>query len=97
VSEQLLVRSHPRYAQALEVNLVFRNDADAAQPFPAIELGFHDTGNRLVANRLFQPGEYLPAELRTSDMPAHSSIQVTLEMVDPGSDAVNYTLVFREP
>lgn len=97
VSEQLLVRSHPRYAQALEVNLVFRNDAAEAQPFPAIELGFHDTSNRLLANRLFQPAEYLPTELRTSDMPARSSYQVQLEMVDPGSEAVNYTLVFRQP
>jgi predicted Zn finger-like uncharacterized protein len=96
VSEQLLVRSHPRYAQALEVNLVFRNDAAEAQPFPAIEIGFHDTSNRLLANRLFQPGEYLPVELRTSDMPARSSLQVMLELVDPGSEAVNYTLVFRE-
>lgn len=97
VSEQLLVRSHPRYAQALEVNLVFRNDAAEAQPFPAIELGFHDTSSRLLANRLFQPAEYLPVELRTSDMPARSSYQVLLEMADPGSEAVNYTLVFRKP
>lgn len=97
VSEQLLVRSHPRYAQALEVNLVFRNDAAEAQPFPAIELGFHDTSNRLLANRLFQPSDYLPAELRTSEMPARSSYQVQLEMVDPGSEAVNYTLTFRKP
>lgn len=97
VSEQLLVRSHPRYAQALEVNLVFRNDAPEAQPFPALELGFHDTSNRMVANRLFQPTEYLPPELQTSEMPAQSSIQVTLELVDPGSDAVNYTLAFHAP
>ncbi len=97
VSEQLLVRSHPRYAQALEVNLVFRNDAAESQPFPAIELGFHDTSNRLLANRLFQPAEYLPTELRTSDMPARSSYQVQFEMVDPGSEAVNYTLTFRKP
>lgn len=97
VSEQLLVRSHPRYAQALEVNLVFRNGAPEAQPFPALELGFHDTSNRMVANRLFQPAEYLPAELQTSEMPAQSSIQVTLELVDPGSDAVNYTLAFHAP
>lgn len=97
VSEQLLVRSHPQYAQALEVNLVFRNDAAEAQPFPAIELGFHDTSNRLLANRLFMPTEYLPNELKTSEMPARSSLQVLIEMVDPGSEAVNYTLVFREP
>ena len=97
VSEQLVVRSHPRYAQALEVGLVFRNDAADSQPFPALELNFIDTGNRLVANRLFQPLEYLPAELQTSEMPAGASFQVTLEMADPGSEAVNYTLVFRAP
>jgi hypothetical protein len=76
---------------------VFRNDAAEAQPFPAIELGFHDTSNRLLAKRLFQPAEYLQTELRTSDMPAHSSYQVQLEMVDPGSEAVNYTPAFRKP
>jgi len=97
VSEQLLVRSHPRYAEALEVSLVFRNDAAQAQPFPALELGFHDPANRLIANRLFQPAEYLPPELNTSEMPAQSSIQVMLELVDPGSEAVNYTLKFHAP
>lgn len=97
VTEQLLVRSHPRFAEALEVSLVFRNDAPVAQPFPALELAFSDSSNRLLANRLFAPAEYLPVELRTSEMPAQSSLQVMLELVDPGSDAVNYTLVFREP
>src|SRR5690606_20178034 len=97
VSERLLVRSHPRYAQALEVNLVFRNDASSSQPFPAIELGLRDTRNAPLANRVFQPAEYLPPELRTSEMPAQSSLQVTLEMADPGSNAVNYTLIFRKP
>ncbi len=97
VTEQLVVRSHPRYAQALEVNLVFRNDATEAQPFPALELGFSDTGGRLLANRVFQPAEYLPSELQTSEMPPQSSFQATLEMADPGSEAVNYTLVFRAP
>lgn len=97
VSEQLVVRSHPQYAQALEVSFVFRNDATEAQPFPAIEIGFSDTNGRLLANRLFKPSEYLPKELQTSEMPPQSSLQITLEMVDPGSEAVNYTLTFREP
>jgi predicted Zn finger-like uncharacterized protein len=97
VSEQLVVRSHPQYAQALEVSFVFRNDATEAQPFPAIEIGFSDTNGRLLANRLFKPSEYLPKELQTSEMPPQSSLQITLEMVDPGSEAVNYTLAFREP
>lgn len=97
VSEQLLVRSHPGYAQALEVSFIFRNDALEAQPFPALELSFNDTSNQLLANRLFKPADYLPGELQTSEMSAQSSLQITLELVDPGSEAVNYTLAFRAP
>jgi predicted Zn finger-like uncharacterized protein len=96
-SEELLVRSHPRYAQALEVSFIFRNDAPAPQPFPAIELGFSDLNRRPLANRLFQPAEYLPPELQTQQMPAQATLQITLELADPGSAAVNYTLAFREP
>lgn len=95
-SEQLLVRSHPRVPDALEVSFIFRNDADTPQAFPLIELSFRDSGSRLMANRLFKPEEYLPPELAVLDgMPASSSVQVTLEMTDPGSDAVNYEIAFR--
>jgi predicted Zn finger-like uncharacterized protein len=97
VSEQLLVRSHPRYARALEVSLVMRNDAPEAQTFPAIELGFSDSSQRPLANRLFMPAEYLSPELQRQPMPPNSTLQITLELLDPGSEAVNYTLAFREP
>src|SRR5690606_3873946 len=36
--EELQVAEHPRYAGALQVNLSLRNNADASQPFPALEL-----------------------------------------------------------
>jgi predicted Zn finger-like uncharacterized protein len=96
-SQELLIRSHPRLKGALELSFIFRNDADTAQPFPGLELSFKDPANTLLANRLLLPADYLPAELRPlTAMPAHSSVQVMLELVDPGAEAVNYTIAFRD-
>jgi predicted Zn finger-like uncharacterized protein len=96
-SQQLLVRSHPDYENALEVSFVFHNDSPAAQRFPDVELLFSDTNGQPVANRLFGPREYLPVELRQlDDMPAKSSVQAQLELVDPGQQAVHYTLKIHD-
>jgi len=63
-----------------------------------VELAFSDLSNNLLANRLFKPEEYLPAELRQlSEMPAQSTVQVTLELQDPGKEAVNYTVKLHPP
>ena len=95
-SQQLLVRSHPRVANALELNFIFRNDSEQPQAFPQLELSFSDPNNTLLANRLFEPAQYLPPELAVMDaMPARSSVQIQLELVDPGSNAVNYRIEFR--
>lgn len=97
-SQQLLVRSHPRFENALEVSFVFHNDSTLPQPFPNLELAFSDVDNKLLANRLFTPQEYLPPELRQlRDMPASSSVQVALEVADPGEEAVNYTVKLHTP
>lgn len=97
-SQDLLVRSHPRYAGALEVSFIFRNDSSDAQPFPALELSFSDAADQVIANRLFQPADYLPPELlQMPAMPGQQTLQITLELADPGSAAVNYTIAFRAP
>lgn len=94
-SEDLLVRSHSEFANALSVNLVFRNTASFAQPFPALELRFTDADNKLVAQRRFLPAEYLPAELADMQMmPPDAPVQIELEILDPGVRAVNYEVSF---
>lgn len=96
-SQELLVRSHPRQEGALEVSFIFRNDAAAAQPFPGLELSFRSANNEVLANRLFLPAEYLPPELLPLGlMPANSSVQIQLELLDPGADAVKYTMAMRQ-
>ena len=98
VTEELDVRSHPTADNALLVNFIFRNDASREQRFPLVELNFTDISGDVVANRVFTREEYLPSEMALfTHMPAHSSIQVSLELVDPGSQATGYSLVFRNP
>ncbi len=90
-SDSLEVRSHPGERGALLVNLSFSNQAAFAQPFPALTLRFTDIEQNLVASRRFLPGEYLQEELRSMNlMPPGTSVQAQLDIVDPGTDAVNY-------
>ncbi len=98
ITEELLIRSHPGLPDVLLVNFIFRNDAAREQEFPLVELNFTNNNGTIVANRVFMPLEYLPSEMHLfTHMPAHSSIQVSLELADPGDDATGYSLVFRNP
>lgn len=98
VTEELVVRSHPQVKDALLVDFIFRNDANREQRFPLVELNFTNNNGRVLANRVFSAGEYLPPEMTLfTHMPAHSSIQVSLALVDPGPEATGYSLAFRRP
>ena len=95
-TRKLVVRSHPTVNGALMVDAVILNQAEFTQPFPELELRFTSVEGQLVASRRFQPSEYLDGELSgATEMPALTPIQVELEIVDPGGDAVNYTLNFH--
>ncbi len=95
-SDELLVRSHTEIANALSITLVFRNNADFAQPFPALELRFTAADNTLVAQRRFLPREYLNEELAGMQMmmPPDAPVQISLEILDPGVRAINYEASF---
>jgi len=98
VTEELVVRSHPERQDALQVDFIFRNDNNREQRFPLVELNFTNIDGDVIANRIFSSMEYLPPEMQLfTHMPAHSSIQVSLELVDPGAEATSYFLIFRNP
>jgi hypothetical protein len=98
VSSNLSVRSHPERADAVMVNVELRNTAPFEQPFPIMVLGFNTASNNLVALREFTPEEYLDPGLRdVTQMPVLAPVQIDLALMDPGNDAVNYTLAFRQP
>ncbi len=92
-SKNLVVRSHPEHTNVLVVDAILQNGASYKQPFPYLELYFSDIDNFPVASRRFTPAEYLAGELAGKKiMPVAKSIHISLEIADPGSEAVNYRL-----
>ncbi|MCF5721381.1 DUF3426 domain-containing protein [Pseudomonas syringae] len=97
-SSNLVVRSHPDFAGALVVDAILYNRATFSQPFPLLELRFADLNGGLIASRRFKPAEYLSGELAgVSEMPSQTPIHISLDILDPGNKAVNYSLSFHSP
>ncbi|WP_455924175.1 DUF3426 domain-containing protein [Pseudomonas putida] len=97
-SSNLVVRSHPDFNGALVVDAIIYNRAAFSQPFPLLELRFADLNGHLIASRRFKPGEYLSGELAgQAEMPPQTPIHISLDILDPGAKAVNYSLSFRSP
>ncbi|MEP5230503.1 zinc-ribbon and DUF3426 domain-containing protein [Alcanivorax sp.] len=89
----LVVRSHPDYANALIVDAILFNEAKYPQPFPELELSFSALNGGPVASRRFTPQEYLQGDLLGMEtMPTRTPLHISLEIVDPGDKAVNYNL-----
>jgi len=85
------VRSHPSAQNALVAGTTLINNASYPQPYPLLTLTFSDITGKTIAQRRFTPREYLKHGTNiqagmTPDLP----VQVELELVDPGKDAVNF-------
>jgi predicted Zn finger-like uncharacterized protein len=89
------VRKHPRIADALLINATLVNRADFSQPYPILEVTFSNSSGTPVASRRFHPDEYLgnQADIKAG-MPVNTSLQVMLEIEDPGEDAVSFQFDF---
>ncbi|HEY0892469.1 MAG TPA: DUF3426 domain-containing protein [Cellvibrio sp.] len=91
VASNLVVREHPDTQGALAVDVMLINSAPFEQPFPDLVLVFTDIDDNQVASRRFIPKDYLGGELVGQElMPQNQKIHITLDLVDPGADAVNY-------
>jgi predicted Zn finger-like uncharacterized protein len=97
-SSNLVVRSHPQFAGALVVDAIIYNRAAFTQPFPLLEMRFADINGQLLASRRFKPGEYLAGELAgQAQMPPQTPIHISMDILDPGTQAVNYSIHFHSP
>ncbi|MHB0817379.1 DUF3426 domain-containing protein [Stutzerimonas stutzeri] len=97
-SSNLVVRSHPDFTGALIVDAIIYNRASFAQPFPLLEMRFTDISGQVLASRTFKPGEYLSGELAGQrQMPSQIPIHIALDILDPGTSAVSYSLAFHSP
>jgi len=93
----LVVRSHPEVDNALIVDAIIYNKASYEQPFPTLELRFSTLHGRPIASRKFLPSEYLSTSLQDhGGMPMEVPVRISLEILDPGPEAVNYQLLLHE-
>ena len=79
----------------LVITATMVNEADFAQPYPLFEVVLSDLTGTAVAERRFRPEEYLGSLVKEQFlMQPGQPVQVTLEVLDPGSDAVNFEINF---
>ncbi|WP_077529523.1 DUF3426 domain-containing protein [Vreelandella utahensis] len=92
---RLVVRSHPDIADALLLEVTIVNEAGFDQPWPAIALSFSNLNNDVVAQRVFQPQDYLAdEETERGHVPSREGRRIRLGLQDPGKDAINYRIDF---
>jgi predicted Zn finger-like uncharacterized protein len=89
---QLIVRKHPELPNALRVDAILGNPGDESRQLPALDLLFSNHLGEPVAQRSFIPREYLHGvDGDISELPAHSEIQISLQLQNPGPDAATYS------
>lgn len=90
------VFTHPSVERALVINVAFRNDAEFAQRYPVLVVRLRDRVGRSVAERDFNPADYLDEWAPGDTLPAGRRLDITLEVDDPGDSAESYEFEFRE-
>jgi predicted Zn finger-like uncharacterized protein len=89
------MRSHPNQKNALLVSTAIVNKADYDQPYPVVAIKLFDLSGDTVATRYFEPEEYLDKLYsKFLLMEAGTPVHITLEILDPGDDAVNFEFSF---
>ncbi len=89
------VYSHPNINGALMVNAIITNTADFEQPYPVLLVSMSNVRGKVVGERYFRPDEYLGnTEDTEGKMPIGKHISVSLEVMDPGQNALAFELDF---
>jgi hypothetical protein len=71
------------------------NRAAQNQGYPDIEVTLLDIRGRQLARQLFKPGDYLSRSAQLRDgMTPQAYLTFSLEMLDPGDEAVGFELQF---
>lgn len=89
------MHSHPTRSGILILSLTFVNLAQDPQTFPVLQITLLDASNQPIAQRRFQPGDYLRtgADIKTG-LAADVFLPVLLELGDPGEQAVGFEIQF---
>ncbi|THD09400.1 zinc-ribbon and DUF3426 domain-containing protein [Metallibacterium scheffleri] len=90
------IRPHPEVPGALLISATLHNRAPWTQPYPQLEVSLSDLSGKPVAQRVFAPDAYLgSAVLAARGLPAGASAAISLEVHDPGRQAVAFAIHAR--
>lgn len=97
-SQHLVVRAHPEFEGALQVDALLYNMAEHEQPYPNLALEFSNNKGIIVASRLFTPAEYLPGNLKNAtSMPSSTPVRISLTLTNPSNEVLNHRMTFHSP
>jgi predicted Zn finger-like uncharacterized protein len=89
------VYTHPNARDALMIVVTMSNPTDVALAYPDMQLDFSNIRGGIMAARRFRPEEYLHAQATMhTALAAGTEISFSLEIKDPGKDAVTYEFSF---
>jgi len=89
------MHSHPTRSGILVLSLTFVNLAQRPQIFPVLEITLLDGSNQPIAQRRFEPTDYLRTGADTEPgLAADVFLPVLLELGDPGEQAVGFEIQF---
>lgn len=92
------LQADPAHGKLLVLNATLRNRAPYGQAYPLLELSLTDTQDNAIARRVFQPDEYLPAQLPpTQPFAANADIAVRLWIEAGEIGAAGYRLYVFYP
>lgn len=93
VSREL--KSHPFRPDLLRLTATIVNRASRTQPYPDIEVILLDAAGQPISEAQFVPKDYLiEGESTDSGMTPQAYLPLTLDLPDPGSEAVGFELNF---
>lgn len=92
-TERLAIKTHPEYDNVLIVDMIINNSAKHTQPLPVLDMAFYSISGAPLAQRLFQPEEYLGQHMKQLPMmPSQTPVHLSFAILDPGNNAVNYSI-----
>jgi predicted Zn finger-like uncharacterized protein len=79
---------------ALQFSLVVVNQAGFAQPYPLLQLELFGKDGDIAGKRIFTPGEYLQQEGQDDLLQPDQSLQMGLQLLDPGVEVHGFEIRF---
>lgn len=89
------VRDHPRYNDALLVNITIENQSNQTQPYPGIQITLFDNNGAVTGYRRLQTSEYLDPEISIDEgFSPHVPLHLVIELVDTIASTVGFEFGF---